>query len=43
VGDDRTTVAVPRGTWRRLHDQKEPDERLSDVIDDALDALEATA
>jgi hypothetical protein len=43
VNTDRTTVSVNLETWRRLNAQKEPGDSMDDVIDTALDALEATA
>jgi predicted CopG family antitoxin len=43
VDTDRTTVSVNLETWRRLNEKKDPGDSMDDVIDTALDALEATA
>lgn len=43
MANDRTTVAVDGDTWRRLNEKKNPGDTMDDVIDTALDALEATA
>ena len=39
MGSD-TTIRVKRGTWRELHERKEPGASMDDVIRDLLDDAE---
>jgi hypothetical protein len=39
MGSD-TTIRVKHGTWRALHERKEPGASMDDVIQDLLDDAE---